>query len=311
MGDEKWHEDLNEAQRRAAEARENWRRAKEELREAFRRAREERRQAREEGRQAEADEVIEEMAETARDFAREVSEEARRLAEDLWQGARKEWHGRWREQWHKSFGKEWQDHWLFGGRRFRHWTAGDEEANPFVAAILSRGGGLLALYVLHLLAERPRHGNDIMRQIEQRTVGSWTSNPGAIYPLLAAMEENALVHSRWEDPDKRTRRIYQLTDEGRQELERLRRVLRPKVMEAIEVLHVLYDDLYGGEEAAGPTGSSPAGEQSTTTPDGGRSGESTTAHASAAPATNPPSGRSRWFARLFGRDGEQAVAYGS
>jgi DNA-binding PadR family transcriptional regulator len=114
---------------------------------------------------------------------------------------------------------------------------------------MSKGGGLLSLYMLHLLAEKPRYGNDIMRELEGRTHGRWASNPGAIYPLLTAMEDSGLVVSEWEDPDKRTRRIYRLTPEGQGELERLKEVMRPKLEEAIDVLRDLYNDLDIDEEA--------------------------------------------------------------
>lgn len=253
-------EELREAQRREQEAREAWKRARAQMKEAFRRAHEERKRARGESEayREEVEEAIRELAEVAQEFAREFGGEARRLADDVWRSARHEWHGKWREQWKRSFGEDWQTHWLFGGRRFRGWSTG-EETNPFVAALLSRGGGLLAVCTLHLLAEQPRHGNDIMRQIEHRTMGSWGANPGAIYPLLSIMEEKGLVRSEWEDPDKRTRRIYQITPEGRQELSRLRQILRPKVMEAIEVLHIIYDDIYGNEDK--PEGGATAGQE--------------------------------------------------
>ncbi len=326
MNQSSYEEEIGEAKRRAEEARRAWRQARDEMRHAFRRARSEQKEHwRQQGPQDETDESIQEMAETAREFAGEVAEEARRFADELWKGARHDFGSRWREQWRHSFGKDWQSHWVFGGRRFRQWAAGDEEANPFVAAILSRGGGLLALYVLHLLGEQPRHGNEIMKQIEQRTLGSWSSNPGAIYPLLSFMEEKGLVQSRWEDPDKRTRRIYQITDEGRRELERLRGVLRPKVMEAIEVLHVLYDDLYESGEAT--TGDSPSGEESPAAPSGGEPAaagdgsapgegpvaESAQSAASEAPATevggSAEFGWRRRLGRLFG-GGSQASAFG-
>jgi DNA-binding PadR family transcriptional regulator len=109
--------------------------------------------------------------------------------------------------------------------------------------ILSKGGGLLSLYVLHLLSEKPRYGNDIMREIEERTQGRWGSNPGAVYPLLSVMEESGFVNGAWEDPTKRTRRVYSLTPAGRQEMDRLKEVIRPKLEEAISVLRDLLDDL--------------------------------------------------------------------
>lgn len=162
-----------------------------------------------------------------------------------------------RREWHKHFsaflGIAPEKHWLFRGRRFKPWFSGSTGApglfNPFVAGVLSRGGGLLSLYVLHLLAEQPRFGNDIMKEIEARTEGRWGSNPGAVYPLLSQLEEGELINGEWQDPEKRTRRIYKLTSLGRKELNRLKEVIRPKLEEAISVLQDLSEDLDGGEEA--------------------------------------------------------------
>ncbi len=153
----------------------------------------------------------------------------------------------WRQFFAEFLGVAPEKHWLFGGRRFKSWISGDWGPpgmfNPFVAIVMSKGGGLLSLYVLHLLAEKPRYGNDIMREIEERTHGRWGANPGAIYPMLTLMEERGLVEGAWEDPQKRTRRIYSLTPAGREELERLKEVMRPKLEEAIRTLRDLYEDL--------------------------------------------------------------------
>ncbi len=153
----------------------------------------------------------------------------------------------WRRFFAEFLGVAPEKHWLFSGRRFKPWRSGSWGPpglfNPFVAVILSKGGGLLSLYVLHLLAEKPRYGNDIMREIEERTQGRWGSNPGAVYPLLTAMEERGLVKGAWEDPQKRTRRIYSLMPAGHEELKRLKEVMRPKLEEAINILRGLHDDL--------------------------------------------------------------------
>jgi DNA-binding PadR family transcriptional regulator len=153
----------------------------------------------------------------------------------------------WRRHFTSFFGVAPEKHWLFSGRRFKPWATGrlGEPAafNPLVAVVLSRGGGLLSLYVLHLLSERPRYGNDVMREIQERTGGAWGANPGAVYPLLTALERRGLIEGDWEDPDKRTRRIYRLQPDGRRELQRLKEVLRPKLEQAIDVLHDLNRDL--------------------------------------------------------------------
>jgi len=153
----------------------------------------------------------------------------------------------WREHFTSFLGTAPETHWVFKGRRFKPWTSGKPGApglfNPIVAMVLSRGGGLLSLYVLHLLSERPRYGNDIMKEIEVRTGGGWGPNPGAVYPLLTSMEERGFVEGKWEDPEKRTRRIYRLIPAGKEELERLKEVMRPKLEDAIQVLRHLNADL--------------------------------------------------------------------
>ena len=118
----------------------------------------------------------------------------------------------WREILHGFMGAWPEHHWAFGGRRFRPWHQGVDSFNPFVSSLLSKGGGLLPLYVLHLLAEKPRYGNEIMSLLAERTRGQWVANPGAIYPLMNLLEVQGLIEGRWEDPHKRTERIYNLTE---------------------------------------------------------------------------------------------------
>lgn len=156
----------------------------------------------------------------------------------------------WREYLREYFGQSPEKHWFFGGRRFAAWRGGPfgpGTSNPLVGLMLSKSGGLLPLYVLHLLDERPRYGNEVMREIEERTKGQWASNPGAIYPLLSFMEMQGLVEGRWEEPRKRTRRFYRLTERGREELQRLKEVMRPGLQGALTVLQDLLNDLYGAE----------------------------------------------------------------
>lgn len=65
--------------------------------------------------------------------------------------------------------------------------------------------GAMRYVVLQLIADRPRHGYDIIKEIEQRAGGGYAPSPGAIYPLLsllldlghvsAALEGNKKLHS--------------------------------------------------------------------------------------------------------------------
>jgi DNA-binding PadR family transcriptional regulator len=155
----------------------------------------------------------------------------------------------WRKLLEQVLGQPPENHWMFGGRRFRPWLVGEPFFNPFVAMVLSKGGGLLPLYVLYLLGEEPRYGNELMSLINDRTGGGWGMNPGAIYPLLNELEDQGLVAGEWEDPDRRTVRRYTITAAGREELDRLKAVMRPRLREALEVLKDMLDDLDDVEDS--------------------------------------------------------------
>jgi DNA-binding PadR family transcriptional regulator len=166
----------------------------------------------------------------------------------------------WRQFFHNFMGAWPEEHWAFGGRRFSPWHQGIDSFNPFVAALLSKGGGLLPLVVMHLLDQEPRYGNEIMELIAEYTQGQWVANPGAIYPLLTMLEEEDLVEGKWADPRKRTMRIYHLTAAGEEELDRLKAIVRPKLEEAAKVLQELARDMNGDEGESPPA----AGEKSAT-----------------------------------------------
>jgi PadR family transcriptional regulator PadR len=152
----------------------------------------------------------------------------------------------WREFFHSYMGDWPEHHWMFSGRRFSPWHQGEAAFNPFVATLLSKGGGLLPLYALLLLSQKPRYGNEIMALIGERTRGQWVANPGAIYPLMNTLEAQGLIEGQWDDPTRRTVRIYHITESGERELNRLRAVVGPKLREALDVLADLADDLARG-----------------------------------------------------------------
>lgn len=49
--------------------------------------------------------------------------------------------------------------------------------------------GDLRLAILHLIAEKPRHGYDIIKAIEEQVGGAYSPSPGVIYPTLTMLEE--------------------------------------------------------------------------------------------------------------------------
>ena len=52
--------------------------------------------------------------------------------------------------------------------------------------------GDLRLLVLALIAEAPRHGYELIREIEARLGGAYAPSPGVVYPTLTMLEELGL-----------------------------------------------------------------------------------------------------------------------
>ncbi len=69
--------------------------------------------------------------------------------------------------------------------------------------------------VLALLADRPMHGYEMIKEIEERSGGAWTPSAGSIYPTLQMLDDEDLI--RGEDSDGKRR--FSLTDAGRAERE--------------------------------------------------------------------------------------------
>lgn len=74
--------------------------------------------------------------------------------------------------------------------------------------------GSLRLYLLSLLAERPRHGYELIQALSERFGGTYSPSAGTIYPRLAKLEEEGLVTK---SVDGR-KTVYKITDAGRAEV---------------------------------------------------------------------------------------------
>lgn len=107
--------------------------------------------------------------------------------------------------------------------------------------------GLLPIYVLYILSLNSTNGNDIANKIGERTNGYWVPSTGGIYPLLKKFEKEKLIVGEWDDPKKRTQRIYTLTEDGLKELKSKKELLKIKMEEALQVFNIVYRDLYGEE----------------------------------------------------------------
>ena len=74
--------------------------------------------------------------------------------------------------------------------------------------------GQLRLYLLSLLNEGPRHGYEVIRDLEHRFNGLYSPSAGTVYPRLAKLEEEGLV----ERSEEGRKAIYRITDAGREEV---------------------------------------------------------------------------------------------
>ena len=95
--------------------------------------------------------------------------------------------------------------------------------------------GRLRLYLLRLLAEEPRHGYEVIRQLRDQFMGVYAPSPGTIYPRLARLEEEGLVTHDEVDG----RKVYRITEAGRQEL----RDRADELDELEEELHASVSDI--------------------------------------------------------------------
>ncbi|MBA3263301.1 MAG: PadR family transcriptional regulator [Thermoleophilaceae bacterium] len=115
--------------------------------------------------------------------------------------------------------------------------------DPFTGELRRRE--VLPLLVLHLIAQGPSYGNQLMERIAGMTAGVLSVNPNTMYPLLRQLESRGLIAGEWEHPERRTRRYYSLTDEGRAEYERLVEEVRPFLDSVKTSIDEIVREVYG------------------------------------------------------------------
>jgi DNA-binding PadR family transcriptional regulator len=75
--------------------------------------------------------------------------------------------------------------------------------------------GDLRFVVLALIAEQPRHGYELIKELEDRTGGAYRPSPGVIYPTLALLEDEGFIRAVNAEAG---RKQYEATGEGREAL---------------------------------------------------------------------------------------------
>ncbi len=99
-----------------------------------------------------------------------------------------------------------------GGRERRHFGLFGVRRRFF-------GQGDVRLIILKLISEKPSHGYEIIKAIEDRLGGAYSPSPGIVYPALTLLEEQGLIRVETTDGP---RKLYAITPEGETELERNR-----------------------------------------------------------------------------------------
>ena len=113
------------------------------------------------------------------------------------------------------------------GRRRDHDEKSFAGFGPFGSGLGRRGGfgsgrkigsSDLQLVLLALLAEKPSHGYELIKALEERSGGFYIPSPGMIYPALTYLEE--LGYATVESVG--SRKLYRITDDGMANLDQNR-----------------------------------------------------------------------------------------
>jgi DNA-binding PadR family transcriptional regulator len=86
--------------------------------------------------------------------------------------------------------------------------------------------GDIKYVILDLLKDKPSHGYEIIRALEDRFQGFYTPSAGSVYPTLQLLEDMGCVSSSEQDGKK----VYTITEEGRKFLKE-----RGETMDRIKV----------------------------------------------------------------------------
>ena len=77
-------------------------------------------------------------------------------------------------------------------------------------------GNELRLVLLRLIADQPRHGYDLIKEIEERSGGAYAPSPGVVYPTLTMLADMGLTE---EQQSEGARKLFAATEAGLAELE--------------------------------------------------------------------------------------------
>lgn len=77
------------------------------------------------------------------------------------------------------------------------------------------GPGDLRALLLWLIGEKPRHGYELIKAVEQLVGGAYSPSPGSVYPILSLLEDMGQIEATSAEGSKK---LFAITDEGRKVL---------------------------------------------------------------------------------------------
>src|SRR6202522_2180449 len=101
-------------------------------------------------------------------------------------------------------------HGHFGGRGRPFDRMGGGFMGPGMRAAKMLASGDLRLIILALLSEKPGHGYEIIKAVEEHSSGVYSPSPGMVYPALTYLEELGYAASESEG----TKKLYRITEAG-------------------------------------------------------------------------------------------------
>lgn len=105
------------------------------------------------------------------------------------------------------------------------------------------GNSMVKSLILYYLSIKPTHGYEIQKFIQLSGIDQWTKiQSGSIYYALTKLEKEKCIHVLKEErTGSRVRKIYEITDLGRNELEKeMRTELMTPIVETGSLKYVLY-----------------------------------------------------------------------
>lgn len=91
--------------------------------------------------------------------------------------------------------------------------------------------GFIRVHILH--HAKVDNGIYGLEMIEELASHGYSISPGTLYPILHDMQKNDLLESKQENVDGKIRKIYTVTDKGKETLESLKRFIQELSEEVI------------------------------------------------------------------------------